>query len=166
MLFSYTESGELSCESRNHSCHKKHKDIPVKSMSKGTLDRLFYLLKYDFSTTFQQFMDNIGNIKFEYAPGYKPSDQPWFPRYSSSYAQQGQKQLGAYEGFINECKFIVLEQMVFFLSKKLKILNDKFMEDKTIHYSKTCSLQTLSSVATSLLLTVFAVIYLFHPYIL
>ena len=61
-----------------------HKHIPGKSMSKGTLDGLFYLLKYDFSTTFEQFMDSIGNIKFEYASGYKPSDDPWFPRYPSS----------------------------------------------------------------------------------
>ena len=63
---------------------RRHKHIPGKSMSKGTLDGLFYLLKYDFSTTFEQFMDSIGNIKFEYASGYKPSDDPWFPRYPSS----------------------------------------------------------------------------------
>ena len=99
-------------------------------MSKGTLDGLFYLPKYDFSMTFEQFMDSIANIKFEYASGYKLSDDPWFPRYPSSYAQQGQKQLGAYEGFINGCKFIVLEQMSFLLSKKLRFLNDKFTEDK------------------------------------
>ena len=90
-------------------------------MSKGTLDSLLYLPKYDFSMTFEQFMDSIGNIKFEYASGHKPSDNPWFPRYPSSYAQQGQKQLGASEGFINGCEFIVLEQMGFLLSKKIEI---------------------------------------------
>ena len=63
---------------------RRHKQIPVKSMSKGTLDGLFYLPKYDFSTTFEQFMDSIGNIQFEYASDYTPSDDPWFPRYPSS----------------------------------------------------------------------------------
>ena len=98
-------------------------------------DGLFYLLKYDFSMTSEQFMDSIGNIKFEYASDYKPLDDPWFPRYPSSYAQQGQKQLGAYEGFINGCEFIVLEQMGFLLSKELRFLNDKFTEDKSIDLS-------------------------------
>ena len=88
-------------------------------MLQGTLDGLFYLPKYDFSMTFELFMDSIGNIKFEYASDYKPSDIPWFPRYPSSYAQQGQKQLGAYEGFINRCEFIVLEQMGFLCPKNL-----------------------------------------------
>ena len=104
-------------------------------MSKGTLDSLLYLPKYDFSMTFKQFMDSIGNIKFESASGYKPSDDPWFPRYPSSCAQQGQKQLGACEGFINGCEFIVLEQMGFLLSKKLRFLNDKFTNDKSTDLS-------------------------------
>ena len=54
-------------------------DIPVKSMSKGTLDGLFYLPKYDFSTPFEEFMDTIGNMKFEYPADYKPCDIPWYP---------------------------------------------------------------------------------------
>ena len=122
---------------------RRHKQIPVKSMSKGTLDGLFYPLKYDFSTTFEQFMDSIGNIKFEYASDYTPSDNPWFSRYPSTYVQQGQKQLGAYEGFINGWESIVLEQMGFLLSKKLRFLNDKFTADKSKDLStfNSCNVQ-------------------------
>ena len=106
---------------------RRLKDIPVKSMSKGTLDGLFYLPKYDFSTPLEEFMDTIGNMKFEY-----PAD---YPRYPSTYKATNQKQLGAYEGFINGCEFIVLEQIGFLLSQKLRFLNDKFTEDKSIDLS-------------------------------
>ena len=53
---------------------RRYMDIPVKTMSTGTLDGIFYLPKYDFGTTFNQFMDNIINIKFEYYLNYKPGN--------------------------------------------------------------------------------------------
>ena len=62
--------------------------MPVKSMSKGTRDGLFYLPKYDFSTPFEEFMDTIGNMKFEYPADYKPCDVPWYPQYPSTFKQQ------------------------------------------------------------------------------
>ena len=80
-------------------------------------------------------MDTIGNMKFEYPADYKPRDVPWYPPYPSTYKATNQKQLGAYEGFINGCEFIVLEQIGFLLSKKLRFLNDKFTEDKFIDLS-------------------------------
>ena len=58
---------------------RRLKDIPVKSMSQDTLDGLFYLPKYDFSTPFEEFMDTIGNMKFEYPDDYKPCDVPLYP---------------------------------------------------------------------------------------
>ena len=114
---------------------RRLKDIPVKSMSKGTLDGLFYLPKYDFSTPFEEFMDTIGNMKFEYPTDCKPCDVPLYPRYLSTYKATNQKQLGAYEGFINGCEFIVLEQIGSLLFKKLRFLKDKFTEDKSIDFS-------------------------------
>ena len=56
-------------------------------------------------------------------------------KYPSTYKARNQKQLGGYEGFINGCEFIVLEQIAFLLSKKFRFLNDKFTEDKSIDFS-------------------------------
>ena len=136
ICYSDTPQAESYLVTQESDLHgRRYKDIPVKSMSTGTLDGLFYLQKYDFSTTFEQFMDSIINIKFEYDLDYKPGNDPWFPRYPGSYQAKGIKQLGAYEGFINRCEFTVLKQMVYLLSKKFRFLNDKFTEDKSIDLS-------------------------------
>ena len=136
VCYSKTPTAETYCLNQETIlAGRRLKDIPVKSMSQGTLDGLFYLPKYDFSTPFEEFMGTIGNMKCEYPDDYKPRDVPWYHRYPSTYKATDQKQLGGYEGFINGYEFIVLEQIAFLLSKKLRFLNDKFTEDKSIDLS-------------------------------